>query len=167
LGESQVFRIDHFLGKESVDDILACRSANRLLGPVWNRKHISYVQIDAPETLSIEGRADFYDHIGACRDMIVTHLFQILGFVPMELPTSLDARAPAKDRQGLRRAQADRSRPRGTRPVRRLPQRARRPARLRHRNPGRSPSRDRQLAVGRWSRSSCAPAKALPRAIRW
>ncbi|GAA0918280.1 glucose-6-phosphate dehydrogenase [Virgisporangium aurantiacum] len=89
--ESQVFRIDHFLGKESVDNILAFRFANGLFEPAWNRRHISYVQIDVPETLSIEGRADFYDHTGAYRDMIVTHLFQVLGFVAMEPPTTLGA----------------------------------------------------------------------------
>jgi glucose-6-phosphate 1-dehydrogenase len=91
-GEPQVFRIDHFLGKESVDNILAFRFANGLFEPVWNNKHIAYVQIDVPETLSIEGRADFYDNTGAYRDMIVTHLFQVLGFVAMEPPTALDAR---------------------------------------------------------------------------
>jgi glucose-6-phosphate 1-dehydrogenase len=90
--ESQIFRIDHFLGKESVDNILALRFANGLFEPIWNRSHISYVQIDVPETLSIEGRADFYDKTGAYRDMIVTHLFQVLGFVAMEPPTSLAAR---------------------------------------------------------------------------
>ena len=89
--ESQVFRIDHFLGKESVDNILAFRFANGLFEPVWNREHIRYVQIDVPETLSIEGRAAFYDATGAYRDMIVTHLFQVLGFVAMEPPTSLSA----------------------------------------------------------------------------
>jgi glucose-6-phosphate 1-dehydrogenase len=90
--ESRVFRIDHFLGKESVDNILAFRFANGLFEPVWNRNHIAYVQIDVPETLSIEGRADFYDNTGAYRDMIVTHLFQVLGFVAMEPPTSFEAR---------------------------------------------------------------------------
>jgi glucose-6-phosphate 1-dehydrogenase len=91
-GESQVFRIDHFLGKESVDNILALRFANGLFEPVWNRQHLANMQIDVPETLSIEGRADFYDHTGAYRDMIVTHLFQVLGFVATEPPTSLDAK---------------------------------------------------------------------------
>jgi glucose-6-phosphate 1-dehydrogenase len=89
--ESQIFRIDHFLGKESVDNILAFRFANGMFEPIWNRSHIAYVQIDVPETLSIAGRADFYDKTGAYRDMIVTHLFQVLGFVAMEPPTSLSA----------------------------------------------------------------------------
>jgi Glucose-6-phosphate dehydrogenase, C-terminal domain/Glucose-6-phosphate dehydrogenase, NAD binding domain len=94
--ESQVFRIDHFLGKESVDNILAFRFANGLFEPVWNREHICYVQIDVPETLSIEGRAAFYDATGAYRDMIVTHLFQVLGFVAMEPPVSLSDK-PLRD----------------------------------------------------------------------
>ena len=94
--ESQVFRIDHFLGKESVDNILAFRFANGLFEPVWNRSHIQYVQIDVPETLSIEGRAAFYDATGAYRDMVVTHLFQVLAFVAMEPPVSLSA-GPLRD----------------------------------------------------------------------
>jgi glucose-6-phosphate 1-dehydrogenase len=94
--ESQVFRIDHFLGKESVDNILAFRFANGIFEPIWNRQHIKYVQIDVPETLSIEGRAAFYDATGAYRDMVVTHLFQVLGFLAMEPPTSLAAK-PLRD----------------------------------------------------------------------
>jgi glucose-6-phosphate 1-dehydrogenase len=90
--ESQVFRIDHFLGKESVDNILALRFANGFLEPIWNREHISHVQIDVPETIGIEGRAQFFEGTGTFRDMIVTHLFQVLGFVAMEPPTALDAR---------------------------------------------------------------------------
>jgi glucose-6-phosphate 1-dehydrogenase len=90
--ESQVFRIDHFLGKESVDNILAFRFANGLYEPIWNRAHLRYVEIDVPETLSIEGRAAFYDATGAYRDMVVTHLFQVLAFVAMEPPVSLSAK---------------------------------------------------------------------------
>jgi glucose-6-phosphate 1-dehydrogenase len=90
--ESQVFRIDHFLGKESVDNILALRFANGFLEPIWDRDHISYVQIDVPETIGIEGRAEFFEGTGTFRDMIVTHLFQVLGFVAMEPPPTLDAK---------------------------------------------------------------------------
>lgn len=91
--ESRVFRIDHFLGKESVDNILALRFANGLFEPVWNREHISHVQIDVPESISIEGRAQFFEGTGTFRDMIVTHLFQLLGFIAMEPPTALQARS--------------------------------------------------------------------------
>ncbi|MHB1876190.1 MAG: glucose-6-phosphate dehydrogenase [Streptosporangiaceae bacterium] len=90
--ESQVFRIDHFLGKESVDNILALRFANGLFEPIWNRDHISHVQIDVPEAISIEGRAQFFEGTGAFRDMIVTHLFQVLGFAAMEPPVSITAK---------------------------------------------------------------------------
>ena len=91
-GESRVFRIDHFPGKESVDNILAFRFANGLFEPVWNRNHIGYVQIDVPETLSIGARGGFCDQTGAYRDVIVTHLFRVLGLAAMEPPTSFDAR---------------------------------------------------------------------------
>ncbi|GGT36840.1 glucose-6-phosphate dehydrogenase [Streptomyces chromofuscus] len=91
--ESRVFRIDHFLGKESVDNILALRFANGLFEPVWNRDHISHVQIDVPESIDIQGRARFFEGTGTFRDMIVTHLFQLLGFVAMEPPPRLDARS--------------------------------------------------------------------------
>ena len=91
--ETQVFRIDHFLGKETVQNILALRFANGIFEPIWNRDHIASVQIDVPETLSIGTRASFYETTGAFRDMIVTHLLQVLGFVAMEPPTSLSAKA--------------------------------------------------------------------------
>jgi glucose-6-phosphate 1-dehydrogenase len=94
--ESQVFRIDHFLGKESIDNILALRFANGLFEPLWNRDHIRYVQIDVPETLTIEGRGAFFEQTGTFRDMVVTHLFQVLGFIAMEHPTTFDAK-PLRD----------------------------------------------------------------------
>jgi glucose-6-phosphate 1-dehydrogenase len=89
--ETQVFRIDHFLGKESIDNILALRFANRMFEPLWNRDHVCFVQIDVPEILSIENRGPFYEETGAFRDMVVSHLFQVLGFLAMEQPTSLEA----------------------------------------------------------------------------
>lgn len=91
--ESRVFRIDHFLGKEAVDNILALRFANGLFEPLWNREHISHVQIDVPEQIDIQGRAHFFEGTGTFRDMVVTHLFQLLGFVAMEPPVSLEAQA--------------------------------------------------------------------------
>ena len=88
--ESQVFRIDHYLGKEAVQNLLALRFANGLFEPVWNRNHIDHVQIDVPESLSIDTRAEFYEETGAFRDMVVTHLFQVLSFVALEPPTALE-----------------------------------------------------------------------------
>jgi glucose-6-phosphate 1-dehydrogenase len=88
--EEQIFRIDHFLGKEPAQNILAFRFANGLFEPIWNRNFIDHVQIDVPETLSLGTRASFYEATGAFRDMVVTHLFQILAFVAMEPPTALE-----------------------------------------------------------------------------
>ena len=88
--EEQIFRIDHFLGKEPAQNILAFRFANGLFEPIWNRNFIDHVQIDVPETLGLGKRSGFYEQTGAYRDMVVTHLFQILGFMAMEPPTSLE-----------------------------------------------------------------------------
>ncbi|MDP9822174.1 glucose-6-phosphate dehydrogenase [Nocardioides massiliensis] len=88
--EDQIFRIDHFLGKEAAQNILAFRFANGLFEPIWNRNHIDHVQIDVPETLGLEGRTAFYEATGAYKDMVVTHLFQVLAFTAMEPPTSLE-----------------------------------------------------------------------------
>lgn len=89
--ESQIYRIDHFLGREMVQNILAFRFANGLFEALWNKNYIEFVQIDVPETLTIEGRAGFYEATGAFRDMVVTHLFQMLGFLAMEPPDRLVA----------------------------------------------------------------------------
>ncbi len=87
--EERIFRIDHFLGKEPAQNILAFRFANGLFEPIWNRNFIDHVQIDVPETLGLNQRSRFYEATGAYRDMVVTHLFQILGFMAMEPPTEL------------------------------------------------------------------------------
>jgi len=88
--EDQIFRIDHFLGKEPAQNILAFRFANGLFEPIWNRNFIDHVQIDVPETLGLGKRSGFYETTGAYRDMVVTHLFQIVGFMAMEPPTALE-----------------------------------------------------------------------------
>ena len=97
LDESQVYRIDHFLGKEAVQNILALRFANGMFEPVWNRNHIDHVQIDVPEELGIGTRAGFYEETGALRDMIVTHLLQVMSFVAMEPPYALEPKALADE----------------------------------------------------------------------
>jgi glucose-6-phosphate 1-dehydrogenase len=89
--EEQVYRIDHFLGKEAVQNILALRFANGLIEPAWNRTNLVSVQIDVPEELTIEGRGNFYEGTGCFRDMVSTHLCQVLGFVALEPPVHLDA----------------------------------------------------------------------------
>jgi glucose-6-phosphate 1-dehydrogenase len=86
--ESQVFRIDHYLGKETVQNILAFRFANGLFEPIWNRRYIDHVQITAAESIGIEGRGAFYEQTGAIRDLISTHLFQMMTFLAMEPPVS-------------------------------------------------------------------------------
>ena len=88
--EDQIFRIDHFLGKEPAQNILAFRFANGLFEPIWNRNFIDHVQIDVPETLGLGKRSGFYEQTGAYRDMVVTHLFQILALMAMEPPTALE-----------------------------------------------------------------------------
>src|SRR3954454_13402479 len=91
--EDQIFRIDHFLGKEAALNMLTLRFANGFLEPVWNRERIDHVQIDVPETLGIGMRGEVYEGTGAYRDMVVTHLLQVLAVVAMEPPTSLEPRA--------------------------------------------------------------------------
>jgi glucose-6-phosphate 1-dehydrogenase len=102
--EDQIFRIDHFLGKEAAQNILAFRFANGLFEPIWNRDHIDHVQIDVPETLGLDGRAGFYETTGAYRDMVVTHLFQVLAFMAMEPPTALEPRAISEEKNKVFRS---------------------------------------------------------------
>ncbi|PWC45777.1 glucose-6-phosphate dehydrogenase [Azospirillum sp. TSO22-1] len=93
LGEQQIYRIDHYLGKETVQNIMVARFANGLFEPLWNRNHIDHVQITVAETVSVEHRGRFYDATGALRDMVPNHLFQLLALTAMEPPTCFDADA--------------------------------------------------------------------------
>ena len=99
--EEQVFRIDHFLGKEAVQNLLALRFANALFEPAWDRRSIASVQVDVPETLAMEGRGSFYESTGALRDMVSTHLFQILGAVALEDPGEWSADAVRRARAAV------------------------------------------------------------------
>lgn len=98
LAEDQVFRIDHFLGKETVQNILAFRFANGLFEPVWNRDRIDHVQITAAETIGVEGRGRFYDPTGCLRDMVPNHLFQLLAMIAMEPPAAFTTEAMQRRR---------------------------------------------------------------------
>jgi glucose-6-phosphate 1-dehydrogenase len=93
LHEDQIFRIDHFLGKDTVQSIMAFRFANGLFEPIWNRDRIDHVQITAAETVGVEARGNFYEQTGALRDMVPNHLFTLLSMVAMEPPASFDAAA--------------------------------------------------------------------------
>ena len=102
--EEQIFRIDHFLGKEAAQNILAFRFANGLFEPIWNRNFIDHIQIDIPETLGLDERANFYESTGAYKDMVVTHLFQVMAFVVMEPPTALEPRAISEEKNKVFRS---------------------------------------------------------------
>lgn len=91
--EDQVYRIDHYLGKETVQNILVLRFANGIFEPLWNRRYIDHIQITAAENLGVENRGGYYDQAGVLRDMIQNHLFQIFTLVAMEPPVSLEADA--------------------------------------------------------------------------
>ena len=92
-GEQQIYRIDHYLGKETVQNILVLRFANGMFEPIWNRNHIDHVQITVEEKLGVGHRGSFYDATGALRDMLPNHLFQLLSLVAMEPPARFDAHA--------------------------------------------------------------------------
>jgi glucose-6-phosphate 1-dehydrogenase len=102
--ESQIFRIDHFLGKEAAQNILAFRFANGLFEPIWNRNFIDHVQVDIPETLGLDQRANFYESTGAYKDMVVTHLMQVMAFVAMEPPTALEPRSISEEKNKVFRS---------------------------------------------------------------
>jgi glucose-6-phosphate 1-dehydrogenase len=104
LEEAQVYRIDHFLGKETVRNIIVTRFANGVFEPLWNRLHIDHVQITAAETVGVELRGGFYDRTGALRDMVPNHLLHLLAMIAMEAPNTFDAAEIAAERARVIRA---------------------------------------------------------------
>jgi glucose-6-phosphate 1-dehydrogenase len=91
--ENQIYRIDHYLGKETVQNLLVFRFANGIFEPIWNRRYVDSVQITVAEELGVEGRGDYYDKAGVVRDMVQNHIFQLLTLVAMEPPSSLSSEA--------------------------------------------------------------------------
>jgi glucose-6-phosphate 1-dehydrogenase len=107
LEESQIYRIDHYLGKETVQNLLVFRFANGIYEPLWNRQYIDHVQITNAETVGVEGRGGYYDRAGVVRDMIQNHVFQVLSLVAMEPPASLDAESVRDEKiKAMRAARA-------------------------------------------------------------
>jgi len=102
--ESRIFRIDHYLGKETVQNLLALRFANLMFEPLWNAAHIDHVQITVAETVGLEGRVAFYDDAGAIRDMVQNHMLQLLALVAMEPPAHFDATAVRDEKVKVLRA---------------------------------------------------------------
>jgi glucose-6-phosphate 1-dehydrogenase len=102
--EERTFRIDHYLGKETVQNLLALRFANSMFEPLWNSAHIDHVQITVAETIGLEGRGDYYDGSGALRDMVQNHMLQLLALVAMEPPAGLDATAVRDEKVKVLRA---------------------------------------------------------------
>jgi glucose-6-phosphate 1-dehydrogenase len=99
LSEDQIYRIDHYLGKETVQNIMVMRFANGLFEPLWNRTHIDHVQITVAETVGVESRGKLYDRVGALRDMVPNHLFQLLSLITMEPPICFEADAVRTEKQ--------------------------------------------------------------------
>ena len=154
--ESQVYRIDHYLGKETVRNLLVFRFGNGIFEPIWNRRHIDHVQITVAESIGVENRGAFYEETGASRDFLQNHLLQLLSLVAMEPPATFEADALRDEKVKVMRA-VERLVPEG--PARRRP----RPVR-----PGLGRAAKRSPATARsrrWTRSP-RPRRSLPRASR-
>ncbi len=163
LDEKQIYRIDHYLGKETVQNILVFRFANGIFEPIWNRRYIDHIQITVAETVGVEQRGTYYEKAGTLRDMVPNHIFQLISLTAMEPPVSFDADvvrdeqakilkalSPMTDEEVLTRTvrgqygEGDRRRQSGAG----VSQRAVRGAGFAHRNLRRDEAVHRQLALG-------------------
>ena len=138
--EHQVYRIDHYLGKETVQNLLVFRFANAIFEPIWSRNYIDNIQITVAESVSIAERAQYYDRAGVLRDMFQSHLLQLLAVVAMEPPSTFEADTLRNEKVKVLKGGAAHISPRRPHlgrspgPVRRLPGRTRRPPGIPHRH---------------------------------
>ena len=148
--EQHIFRIDHYLGKESVEDLLVFRFSNTMFEPVWNRRYVRSVQITMSETIGVEGRGSFYDSVGAIRDVFQNHLLQVVVAAGDGTARRARGQLPAgREGQGVRGDEATRLHDAGPRPVRGLPRRGRRRQAIEGRDVRRRQAGDRLVALGR------------------